>query len=96
MIILIIDASQTKLSISVMALDILTVGELVIIPELFKKLREYKDVFSIKEVGRLSLYKGRNYTIKTTLEPPFGLLYNLSNTKLAALRSYLNNALVKG
>ena len=64
-------------------------------PELFKKLREYKDVFSTKEVGKLSLYKGRNYAIKTTLESPFSLLYNLFNTELAALRSYLNNTLIK-
>ena len=64
-------------------------------PELSKELREYKDVFSIKEVGKLSLYKGRDYTIKTTLKPPFSLLYNLSNTELTALRNYLDNALAK-
>ena len=65
-------------------------------PKLSKELREYKDVFSTKEVGKLSLHKGRNYAIETTLEPPFSLLYNLSNTELAALRSYLNNTLIKG
>ena len=79
-----------------MALDTLTAEELVIMPELSKELREYKDVFSTEEVGKLSLHEGRNYAIKTTSEPPFGLLYNLSNTELAALRSYLNNTLTKG
>ena len=78
-----------------MTLDTLTTEELVIIPELSKELREYKDMFSTKEVGKLPLYKGRDHAIKTTSEPPFGLLYNLSNTELAALRSYLDNTLVK-
>ena len=52
-------------------------------------------MFSIKKAEKLSLYEGRNYVIKTTSEPPFNLLYNLSNTELTALRSYLNNALIK-
>ena len=78
-----------------MTLNTLTVEELVIIPELSKELREYKDVFSTEEVGKLPLYKGRDHAIKTTSEPPFSPLYNLSNTELAALRSYLNDTLIK-
>ena len=52
-------------------------------------------MFSTEEVGKLSLYKGRDYTIETTSESSFSLLYNLSNTELAALRSYLDDTLIK-
>ena len=60
------------------------------------KLKEYEDVFSTEEAGRLPSHKGRNHAIKTTAEPSFGPLYNLSNIELAELRRYLDNALAKG
>ena len=59
-------------------------------------LKEYEDVFSTKEAGRLPFHKGRNHAIETTAEPPFGPLYNLSNIELAKLRHYLDDALAKG
>ena len=65
-------------------------------PELPEQLKEYEDVFSTEEAGRLPPHEGRDHAIETTAEPPFGPLYNLSNTELAALRSYLDDALQKG
>ncbi len=65
-------------------------------PQLPKELQEYKDVFSTEEAGQLPSHEGRNHAIETTAEPPFGPLYNLSNTELAALREYLDDALAKG
>ena len=61
-----------------------------------KELEEYADVFSIEEAGKLPSHEGRDHAIETTAEPPFGPLYNLSNTELAALRNYLDDALAKG
>ena len=65
-------------------------------PELPDKLKEYEDVFLTEEAGCLPSYEGRNHAIETTAEPPFGPLYNLSNTELAELRRYLDDALAKG
>ena len=65
-------------------------------PELPEELQEYADVFSNEEAGRLPSHEGRDHAIETTSEPPFGPLYNLSSTELAALRGYLDDALVKG
>ena len=65
-------------------------------PKLSDKLKEYEDVFLMEEAGRLSSYEGRDHAIETTTEPPFGPLYNLSNTELAELRRYLDDALAKG
>ena len=67
-----------------------------VVPKLPDKLKEYEDVFSTEEAGRLPSHKGRNHAIETTTEPPFGPLYNLSNIELAELRRYLNDALAKG
>ena len=64
-------------------------------PQLPDKLKEYEDVFSTEEAGRLPSYEGRDHAIETTTEPPFGPLYNLSNTELAGLRRYLDDALAK-
>lgn len=65
-------------------------------PKLPEELREYEDVFSTQEAGRLPSHEGRDHAIETTAEPPFGPLYNLSNTELAELRRYLDDALSKG
>ena len=65
-------------------------------PKLPDALKEYKDVFSTKEAGRLPSHEGRNHAIETTAESPFGSLYNLSNIELAELRRYLDDALAKG
>ena len=64
-------------------------------PKLPDELKEYKDIFLTEEAGCLPSYKGRNHVIETTAEPPFELLYNLSNIELAELRRYLDDTLAK-
>ena len=64
-------------------------------PKLSEKLREYEDVFSTEEVDRLPSHEERNYAIETIAKPLFNSLYNLSNTELAALRTYLDDVLAK-
>ena len=64
---------------------------------LLSYLRNYADVFSSKEAKKLLLYKGYNHAIKLKGgKPLYSPLYNLFTTKLAQLRSYLNDALSKG
>ena len=65
-------------------------------PTVPESLKEYKDVFSREEEGKLPEIEGYDHAIETTAEPPYGPLYNLSNTELEALRKYLDNALAKG
>ena len=62
---------------------------------MLEKLREYEDVFSIKEVGRLSSHEERDHVIETIAKSSFDSLYNLSNTELATLRIYLDDVLAK-
>ena len=65
------------------------------VSKLLEKLREYEDVFSIEEVDRLSSHEERDYVIETITKSLFDSLYNLSNTKLATLRTYLDDILAK-
>ena len=60
-----------------------------------KSLKEYKDVFSRKEEGKLLEIKEYDHAIEITAEPPYDPLYNLLNIELKALRKYLDNALIK-
>jgi len=57
--------------------------------------KEYEDVFSIKSADKLSLHEDHDHAIEITAESLYESLYNLSNTKLATLRQYLDNVLVK-
>jgi hypothetical protein len=50
------------------------------------ELKEYENVFSIKNVDRLSLHEKHDHAIEITAESLYNLLYNLSNTELATLR----------
>ena len=63
--------------------------------KLSEKLREYEDVFLIEEVDRLSSHEERDHIIETIAKSSFDSLYNLSNTKLTILRTYLNDILAK-
>ena len=65
-------------------------------PPISKELEEFQDVFSVEDAGKLPSHHGGDHAIDTTDDPPYGPLYNLSNTELAALRDYLNAALAKG
>ena len=60
------------------------------------ELIEFKDIFSIEEVGKLSLENNNSYIIKTITKPSYSPLYNLLYNKLEILRSYLDNTLIKG
>ncbi len=62
---------------------------------LLVKLKEYKDVFSIKSVNKLFLHEDHDHAIEITAESLYESLYNLSNTELATLRQYLNDVLAK-
>ena len=54
-----------------------------------KVYHEYLDVFSEKGAAMLPLLGRPEHAIETTRDPPWGPLYNLSNTQLAALREYI-------
>ena len=63
-----------------------------------KELLEFADIFSNKKAGTLPILKEGDHAIKIEegKEPPYGPLYNLSQTELAELRRYLKDALIKG
>ena len=59
---------------------------------------EYAAQFSDIEAGKLPSFKQGDHAIELIegTEPPFGPLYNLSQTELKALREYLDDAVAKG
>ena len=64
---------------------------------LLKKYAEYENVFSVENADILLSHKVTDYTIDLNKrEPLYDSLYNLFNTELEVLRTYLNDALVKG
>ncbi len=58
-------------------------------------MKEYEDVFLIKNADKLSLHEEHDYAIKITAKSLYESLYNLLNTKLVTLKQYLNNVLAK-
>ena len=62
---------------------------------LFVELKEYENVFSIKSVDKLLMYKNNDHAIEIIAKSSYKSLYNLSNTKLTILKQYLNNVLIK-
>jgi len=62
---------------------------------LLVELKEYKDVFLTESVDKLLLHEDHDHAIEITAKLLYESLYNLSNTKLATLRQYLNNVLAK-
>ncbi len=62
---------------------------------LLVELKEYKDVFLTESVDKLLLHEDHDHAIKITAKLLYESLYNLSNTKLATLRQYLNDVLAK-
>ena len=64
---------------------------------LLKKYAEYENVFSVENADILFSHKVTNHTIDLNeRESLYDLLYNLFNTELRVLRTYLNNVLMKG
>lgn len=67
-------------------------------PELPKQFSDYADVFSEREAESLPPLEGRQHAIETVdgAEPPYGPIYNLSETELSTLREYLETSEEKG
>ena len=64
---------------------------------LSKKYAEYENVFSVENADILFSHKVTDHIIDLNeREPLYDSLYNLFNTELEVLRTYLNDALVKG
>ncbi len=59
------------------------------------ELKEYKDVFLIKNVDKLLLHENHDHAIEITAKSSYESLYNLLNTELTILRQYLNDVLAK-
>jgi len=59
------------------------------------ELKEYKNVFLIKNVNRLFLHEEHDLAIEITAESLYNLLYNLLNIKLMILKQYLDDVLMK-
>ena len=62
---------------------------------LFAELKQYKNVFFIEEIDKLSSSEESNYVINIIAESFYESLYNLFNTELVILRKYFNDALAK-
>ena len=67
-------------------------------PELPKELLGFEDIFSNEMTGVLPAFKQGDHAIEIEegKEPPYGPLYNLSQTELSELRRYLEDSLQKG
>ena len=67
-------------------------------PEVPSELMEFADIFSNEKAGALPMFKEGDHAIdlEDGKEPPYGPLYNLSQTELAELRRYLEDSLQKG
>ena len=67
-------------------------------PEIPQELLEFSDVFSPDLAGTLPALKQGDHAIELEAgkEPPYGPLYNLSQTELSELRRYLEESLHKG
>ncbi len=62
---------------------------------LLVELKEYENVFLMKNTDKLSLHKDHDHAIEITAESSYKSLYNLLNTELTTLRQYLNDVLAK-
>jgi hypothetical protein len=62
---------------------------------LLEEFKDFKDVFDMTKTGILSDHNRFKHAIKTTSDPSFRPLYNLSRSELGVLKDYLENALVK-
>ena len=57
--------------------------------------KKYKNIFFIKKINRLLLYRKNNYTIEIINNLFYKFLYNLLNIKLTVFKIYFNNILIK-
>ena len=67
------------------------------VPTLPKEYCNYADVFLVENAGLLPAHKASDHVINLDgKDPPYRPLYNLSNTELGVLQTYLDDALAKG
>jgi hypothetical protein len=62
---------------------------------LLEEFEDFKDVFNMIKASILPDHNRFKHVIKTTSDPSFRSLYNLSRNELGVLKDYLENALVK-
>jgi hypothetical protein len=62
---------------------------------LLEEFKDFKDVFDIIKTDILLDHNRFEHVIKTTSDPSFRSLYNLSRNKLGVLKDYLESALIK-
>ena len=63
---------------------------------LLKRLKNYTDVFFVKDISVLSLNKLFDHVIKIKEKDPlYELLYNFSEEELKVLQNYLDNVVMK-
>jgi hypothetical protein len=66
-------------------------------PAISQEFADYADVFLEEEAAILPPLKGLQHAIKLNgSKPPYGPIYNLSETELAVLRKYLKDSRAKG
>jgi len=73
-----------------------SIHAVVVIPTILKELKDYIDIFSAEDTGKLLLNKVDNYIINIDGDPLYSLLYNLLVKELTVLRRYLDDTLTKG
>ncbi len=64
---------------------LVSIYAIVITPTILKELKDYIDIFSAEDTGKLLLNKVDNYIINIEGEPLYSLLYNLLVKELAVL-----------
>ncbi len=64
---------------------LVSIYAVVITPTILKELKDYIDIFSTKDIGKLPLNKVGNYIINIDRDPLYSLLYNLLVKKLTVL-----------
>jgi hypothetical protein len=62
---------------------------------LLEEFKDFKDIFNMIKMGILPDHNRFEHAIKTTGDPSFRSLYNLSRNELGVLKDYLESALAK-
>jgi hypothetical protein len=73
-------------------------GPILLVGKLLACLKPYLDVFSSDNAKKLAPHRNTDLAIdlQPGKEPPYGPIYPLSQTKLAALQEFLEENLAKG
>ena len=83
-------------NLNIFRIIIMTIADVIITFTLLPKLREYNDIFDNIKIKILSFTEVLDHIINTGNKSFFyNFIYNLSERKLAILREYLDNILIK-